>query len=81
MNKTHQEVLLDFMLAVAPTVMSYYEKEGHEWNEDFENDPTEPEPSRHLYTERIFSIAVDLTAKFFDMEDHELDIPQWKKYG
>ena len=78
--KTHQEVLLDFMLAISPTVMGYYEQEGKEWNENFENCPLEEEPSRHVYVERIFSIAVDLTAKYFNLEDHELEIMHWNKY-
>ena len=78
--KTHQEVLLDFMLAISPTVMGYYEQEGKEWNENFENCPVEEEPSRHVYVERIFSIAVDLTAKYFNLEDHELEIIHWNKY-
>jgi hypothetical protein len=78
--KTHQEVLLEFMLAISPTVMGYYEQEGKEWNENFENDFLESEPSRRIYIERIFSVAVDLTAKYFNVEDHELDIVQWNKY-
>jgi len=74
MSKSHREVLLDFMLAVTPVVMASCEEEGKVWGYPGPNDDLHIFSDIDMYAERIFAMAVDLTAKYFDLRDDELDL-------
>jgi len=74
MSKSHKEVLLKFMLAVTPVIMASCEEEGKVWDRPKPNDDYHAFSDIDMYTERIFAMAVDLTAKYFDLNDHELDL-------